>query len=77
MAFFYAMAKLKQNNAGKSLNVTNMKADPSNRPNTKQLISLIVKMTTIWATPSILTMFYPLTSLKITNSSLFCIALVS
>ena len=30
MAFFNAMAKLKQNNAGKSLNVTNMKADPSN-----------------------------------------------
>ena len=39
---------------------------------TKQLISLLVKTTTIWATPSILTMFLllPLTLLKITNGSL-------
>ena len=76
--FFHAIAELKQTAQTKIFNVTNInkKVGPTKYSYTlatSKLISLIVKITTIWATPSILTMFYPLTLLKITNDSLYII----
>ena len=71
---FSCYGRIKASSAGKNLNVTNIntKAGPSkssNRPTTKQLISLCVKMI-IWATVSILIMFYLPYTLKTSNGSL-------
>ena len=63
MAPFHAMAELKQNSVGKDFNVTNIntKAGPTNRQIGLPLKAHFFncKTTTIWETPTILTMFHP------------------
>ena len=65
MAFFRAMAELKQTAQGKILSSQfKYESGPtksSNMPTTNWLVSLIVKMTAIWATPLILTVSLPST----------------
>ena len=68
---FHAMAKLKDIAKPKNLiSQMSIRKGAQNRPPTTYRISLIVKITTIWAQPSFLTMFrsFPIASKSTTDN---------